>query len=418
MEGVIFSNERMKSLELAEDKGTALLHAGPGATLQDIRDFCRARGYFFPVNPTEESATIGAAASNNSSGSWTYRYGSVRENTWQIEFVTKNGIVIHADKRTPLFSEDSINLRELSSEPLVRPMYAMPSVKNAAGYYTKKDMPLIDLILGSEGTLGFISNIVLKVIPLPAKVIECVFFFREEKQAVHFVDRTRELSRTQDVLSPRALEFFNADALSFLREHHPNIPLEAKAAIIYEQELHELALEDEILEKAMALSEECQALTDEIWMADSPKRLEELRLFRHSLPSIINERFKRGEFFKLSTDSSVPDNALGDILDYYNQEIARSGLMSVVFGHIGNNHFHVNLLPRKNELQKAQDLYLSFMKKAVSLGGTISAEHGIGKLKKQYLPLLYQQEGIDEMRRVKSFFDPKNLFNRGNMFDL
>ena len=136
------------------------------------------------------------------------------------------------------------------------------------------------------------------------------------------------------------------------------------------------------------------------------------------MPSIVNERFKRKEFIKLSTDSAVPDDRLSDLLDFYNAELAASGLTSLIFGHIGNNHFHVNILAKKEELDKAKALYLKFMEKAISLGGTISAEHGIGKLKTKYLPLLYGREGIEEMKKVKHYFDPKNLFNKGNVIDL
>ena len=309
-------------------------------------------------------------------------------------------------------------LKEVSESPLVRPRYMMPNIKNAAGFFSKENMSLLDLVIGSEGTLGFLTSVVLKVLPLPLKVIECILFFEQETDAVLFVKKTRALRKAQNPLAPRALEFFNINALSFLREHHPNTPANAKAGIIFEQEVFDAEKEDAILENLLQLSEECRALTNQTWMADTPQKLEELRLFRHSLPSIVNERFKRKEFFKLSTDSAVPDDRLSDLLEYYNAEITATKLTSLIFGHIGNNHFHVNILAKIEELEKAKELYLKFMEKAVSLGGTISAEHGIGKLKKKYLPLLYGDEGIEEMKRVKRFFDPKNLFNRGNVLDL
>ncbi|MCK5706757.1 MAG: FAD-binding oxidoreductase [Candidatus Aureabacteria bacterium] len=416
--GAVLSSERLNKITLEQNKEKVLLKVEAGATLEDIKSACSKSGVFFPVNPTEETATIGASTSNNSSGSWTYKYGSFRNNILEIDFVTRNGVTLKITKNSHRFSGDSIFLKELSDKPLVRPMYTMPMVKNAAGYYSKKDMSLLDLIIGSEGTLGFISSITLKVLPMPKKVIECIVFFAFEKDAIQFVNKTRALRNTQNTLDPRALEFFNVNALKFLSEHHSSIPDNAKAGVVFEHELNDLSKEDEILESLLKLAEDCHAFLDNIWMADTPKRLEELRLFRHSLPSIVNEKFKRKEFYKLSTDSAVPDECLSDILDYYNYEIKKSGLTSIIFGHIGNNHFHVNLLAKKNEQEKAKDLYKKFMEKAVSLGGTISAEHGIGKLKKKYLPILYGQKGLNEMKRVKLYFDPKNLFNSGNLLDL
>ncbi|MBN1521921.1 MAG: FAD-binding oxidoreductase [Candidatus Aureabacteria bacterium] len=417
-EGVILSNELLKRMELIENKDGVQLKTAPGMRLEEIKDFLNRKGYFFPVNPTEESATVGASASNNSSGSWTYMYGSMRDNITGMELITRSGIKVVMTKENPKFQGDTLFLKEFFFQTLERPLYQMPEVKNAAGYFSKKDMALMDMIIGSEGTLGFISTLTLRVLPLPAKVIECIIFFEKEADAVDFVIQVRSYKKKSNVLRPRALEFFNKDALLFLKEQHSHIPEKAGAAIIFEQEVFDLSLEDEMLEQLLFMADNSKALSDDTWMADTPERLENLRLFRHSLPSLVNEKFKRKEFFKLSTDSSVPNEHLSSLLTYYNAEIRRSGLPSVIFGHIGNNHFHVNLLAKEDELEKARALYKSFMEKAVSLGGTISAEHGIGKLKKKYLPILYGNQGIEEMKKVKRYFDPKNLFNKGNLIDL
>ena len=418
MGGAVISTERLKKIEIIEKNNVTTVSSQPGATLEEIKAICHENGLFFPVNPTEETATIGAAASNNSSGSWTYKYGSLRDNIAGMEFITKNGEIISMCEDSPEFKDDTISLSNIAANPFSRPLYKMPDVKNAAGYYTRKDMPLMHLIIGSEGTLGFISRIILKVLPVPKKVIESLIFFQSESDALDFVSSIREMKDTNNMLKPRSLEFFNKNALSFLREHHPQIKNNAFSAVIYEQEIFDLSEEDELLSQLLSFAESKNALVDEIWMADTFARLEQLRIFRHDLPSIVNERFKRKDFFKLSTDSSVPDDHLRDILDFYNNEIESSELSSVIFGHIGNNHFHVNLLTQKNDLSKARELYKRFMEKAVSYGGTVSAEHGIGKLKKQYLGILYGKKEIDEMKRVKRIFDPKNLFNKGNLIDL
>jgi D-lactate dehydrogenase (cytochrome) len=122
------------------------------------------------------------------------------------------------------------------------------------------------------------------------------------------------------------------------------------------------------------------------------------------------------EVHKIGTDMAVPDDALRDYLKYYREILETQGLEYVIFGHIGNNHLHVNMLPRNNEeVHQGMDNYMTFAKRAVELGGTVAAEHGIGKLKRAFLEAMYGDNGIKEMQAVKRSLDSKWLLNRGNM---
>jgi len=122
------------------------------------------------------------------------------------------------------------------------------------------------------------------------------------------------------------------------------------------------------------------------------------------------------EIHKIGTDMAVPDEAFRDYLKYYHEVLEEQGMEFVVFGHIGDNHLHVNMLPRNNEeVKQGMDNYMVFAKRAVELGGTVAAEHGIGKLKRQFLEVMYGAEGIREMQAVKISLDPKYLINRGTM---
>jgi len=113
----------------------------------------------------------------------------------------------------------------------------------------------------------------------------------------------------------------------------------------------------------------------------------------------------------------VPDQAFAGMLKFYQETLRPAGLRYTIFGHIGDNHVHVNILPRNDdEARAAWEIYLSFIKRAVSVGGTISAEHGIGKLKRDYLPLLYGEEPLREMAALKRAFDPAGILGRGNIF--
>jgi len=131
----------------------------------------------------------------------------------------------------------------------------------------------------------------------------------------------------------------------------------------------------------------------------------------------MNEWFARYQQRKVSTDMSVPDEAFAEILRFYQDNLRGGELRYTIFGHIGDNHVHVNILPRDDrEAAKAWEIYGRFIRRAVEAGGTISAEHGIGKLKRDYLVELYGEQHLREMGALKEAFDPAGILGRGNMF--
>jgi D-lactate dehydrogenase (cytochrome) len=114
---------------------------------------------------------------------------------------------------------------------------------------------------------------------------------------------------------------------------------------------------------------------------------------------------------------ALPDDTFAEMLRFYQENLRGGDLRYTIFGHIGDNHVHVNILPRNDdEAEKAWEIYHRFIRRAVELGGTISAEHGIGKLKREYLRELYGEEHLREMAALKQAFDPAGILGRGNMF--
>jgi D-lactate dehydrogenase (cytochrome) len=143
-----------------------------------------------------------------------------------------------------------------------------------------------------------------------------------------------------------------------------------------------------------------------------------MREFRHALPVSVNERIVRYKQKKVGTDMAVPDAHFASFLRFYKQKLDESALDYVIFGHIGDNHLHANILPKSDaEAVKARHLYGRFIAQAVMLGGTISAEHGIGKHKTKYLDAQFGERFLNEMAELKRAFDPRGILNRGNMFD-
>jgi len=177
----------------------------------------------------------------------------------------------------------------------------------------------------------------------------------------------------------------------------------------------------------MALEEMLNAhnsSSESSWAGLDRAELEKMKTVRHFVPETINATIAQRkqqyhEVHKIGTDMAVPDEALRDYLRFYREVLDSQGMEYVVFGHIGNNHLHVNMIPRNNEeVEQGMANYMTFAKRAVELGGTVAAEHGIGKLKREFLKIMYGESGIQEMQAVKRALDPKWLLNRGNMIDV
>jgi D-lactate dehydrogenase (cytochrome) len=310
----------------------------------------------------------------------------------------------------------------------------MPRVrKHASGYFISSEMDAIDLFIGSEGTLGVIVEAELELLPKPEGLLSGVVFFASEQNLLAFVRDVREQSlrhRLQSVnsmtqpqtevratLDARALEYFDEQSLGFLRHKYATVPAAANGAVFFEQETTS-GTEDLLMSSWLSLIESHHALSEQSWFANNEQDHAKLREFRHALPVLMNEWFAKYKQRKVSTDMSVPDEVFPEMLKVYQDALRGGDLRYTIFGHIGDNHVHVNILPRDDEeAAKAWEIYRHFIQKAVELGGTISAEHGIGKLKRQYLRELYGDDHLREMAALKRAFDPVGILGRGNIFD-
>lgn len=231
--------------------------------------------------------------------------------------------------------------------------------------------------------------------------------------------RPRSDAETEGVrrlIDARALEYFDRESLVFLRQKYDSIPASATGALFFEQEITPSS-EDNVMSEWLSLLERHEALIDESWFAANEADQAKLREFRHALPVLMNEWFARYNQRKISTDMSVPDDEFAGMLAFYEELLKTSQLRYTIFGHIGDNHVHVNILPRDDaEAAQGREIYWKFVRHAVKVGGTISAEHGIGKLKREYLRELYGEDHVREMASLKKAFDPAGILGRGNIF--
>ncbi|MDD3297252.1 MAG: FAD-linked oxidase C-terminal domain-containing protein, partial [Candidatus Omnitrophica bacterium] len=278
------------------------------------------------------------------------------------------------------------------------------------------NMDLIDLFIGSEGTLGVVTSCSLDLQKAAFSAFHGLIFFSKEEQALEFVEAVKILRKT-GAISPASLEFFDNKSLDLLREEYAFIPANCWA-VYFEQEVEEKAQQEVLIEAWEKLLQDKGAILDKSILADTPKARERVFDFRHKLPQKINEFLRQYKQIKAASDIAVPEDKFKTMYNFYKDIAESSGLDYVNFGHIGESHLHFNFLPKNNEeSQTARACLERFYRMAVSLGGTISAEHGIGKIKKPYLRIMYNEKEISEMASLKKYLDPDCLLGLDNIFD-
>ncbi len=423
--GIVISTEKMNHIiEINEKEKTATVE--PGVILADFQKLVNEKKLMYPPDPTERNCFIGGTVATNASGEKTFKYGPTRNYVLELNIVLANGEILKLKHGDFLAEDYSLKLKtESGSEYVLQlPEYKMPPTKNTSGYFSKKNMEAIDLFIGSEGTLGVITRIKLRLVDLPEKILSCVIFFNQEKDALSFINKARDKSyhtrqeKLKDSLDALALEFFDKNTLKFLMNDYQNIPKDSKVAVWFEQEVNSQN-EEMLLESWMKLISEFNGDEESAWFAFSDSDNKKIQEFRHAISWKISEYISQNNLKKLGTDVAVPDEKFEELYYFSKNEVEKENLPYVVYGHFGNSHMHLNMLPKsENEYEKGKDIYKKICMKSVEFGGTISAEHGIGKLKTEYLFLMYGEENIRKMAALKKSLDPNLILGVGNIFKL
>ena len=414
--------------------GQALLRVQPGLPLVALRRHLASgvsfpSPFFFPPDPTETSASLGGMAACNASGACSFAYGPTRDHIESLVIALADGDTLtlrrgqtHAAGQHFALTTDGG--RTLSGD---LPAYTLPSVKNAAGYWVKPDMDLVDLFIGSEGTLGIVAELELRLRQKTAPTLGMFCFFRDEKQALDFVPALRRRAPEAQPHTLAALEYFDGAALRLVWASTPHTglllpPAHAHwgCALYIEWSSPDSCDTPAVLTNRLLT--ECGGHANDTWVAADTRSLEKMKVFRHTVPEQVNtliaERKRQyPALTKLGTDLSVPGDRLAPMMRLYRTDLAAAGLEHVIFGHIGNNHVHVNILPRDmTDYAAGKQLCRKWAEQVVAWGGSVSAEHGIGRLKKDLLAIMYGSEAIAGMRRLKMLFDPGNRLNPGRLF--
>jgi FAD/FMN-containing dehydrogenase len=392
--GWVVSLERFHNIKVSG----GFARCGAGAMLKDLQQAAARSRQFFAPNPTEDSASIGGILSTNAGGARSFHYGSVRRHVLGLEVTFMDGTTRWLRRGDKVdFPMQSVRVPE--------------TTKNSAGYRLTTDTDWVDLISGSEGTLGIVTEAELQLLPEPAALLSGVVFFAEDQWAMQAVKAWRPIAEL------RLLEFMDRKALSLLRARYPDIPAAAQAALLIEQNL--ASEDDEEVEVWTRRLAEQQAFEEESWFGLSAADRNRFREFRHALPVMVVDSVRKLGFPKFGTDFAVPLEFADELHSFYREkcEEAFPGQYTI-FGHVGDANNHVNLLPANREqAERGEALIYEFAQFIVDHQGTIAAEHGVGKAKTDLLKLMYPPPDIDAIKAVKRRLDPHWLLGQGTIFE-
>jgi D-lactate dehydrogenase (cytochrome) len=454
--GLLLSLERLNRIHALRPgpAGSILVHCEAGVPLSEVQKGVRTgvfaessrwdqasratlatlrQGHFvYPPDPTETGAAIGGTIACNASGAHSFLYGPTRPYVQSLTLVLLDGRVLELERgHVGVDPDGAFGIRQPDGSVQWgrTPSYVWPRTKNAGGYYAAPGMDLLDLFVGSEGTLGIITEAVLRVIPAPEASCAVLTFWPAESAALRFTRAVRE--RRQE-LGIEAMEYFGPDALRLLRQRREQLgavsgvpeclPAAAGGAIYLDIGTPNARLEPVLAQLATLVSDH-GGDPESCWSALADDERERLRVFRHALPETVNARIaeirrRHPSVTKLGTDMAVPDECLERVMNLYRSQLDQAGLPYVVFGHIGDNHLHVNILPEDpQQYALGKQIYRRFAEEVVAMGGSPAAEHGIGKLKTAFLEILYGAAGVRQMRAVKAVFDPDFRLGPGTLFD-
>ena len=372
--GVALSMEKFNKI-ISIDENNHQVTTEPGVITQVLQETVKEKGLFYPPDPASKgSCFIGGNVSENSGGPKAVKYGVTNEYVLNLEVVLPTGEIIWTGANV---------------------------LKNATGYN------LTQLIVGSEGTLGIITKIVLKLIPHPTHDLLLLVPFYSSEEACKSV-----AALFKHGITPSGLEFMERDALIWTRDFLNDTSIEIKdthaAHLLIEVDGFD---PDKLMEECSKIVEE----TDEILFAESQAQKDKLWKLRRS----VGEAVKANSIYK-EEDTVVPRYELPALLSHVKRIGKEYGFKSVCYGHAGDGNLHINIIKGdmsdqqwNNELPIAiRELF----EEVVKLGGTLSGEHGIGLVQKQYMDIPFSEKSLDLMRSIKTVFDPNGILNPGKIF--
>jgi D-lactate dehydrogenase (cytochrome) len=422
---LVLSTRRLSHVGEPEGGG---VRVGAGAPLSELHRVLARHGLYYPPAPTFDGAFIGGTIATNAAGPATFKYGVTRQWVVAVTVVLADGSILDLTRGDVMASDEGRFEIETISRGVVTvalPTYTVPAhlPKLSAGYFTQRHLDLVDLFVGSEGTLGVIAEATVRVTRRPPRCVALVSC-ASEAQAVTV---SAELAASN--LDVAAIEYIDSksiqllDAGVFVRAGISR-PSDGATLLLVQVETgagleRALARLDDILRTSDVAVDPIVALPDEDRTA---ARLFELR---EAVPAAVNARVGTAkarinpDIQKTAGDFIVPVRSNGRALALYREAFERRGLDYAVWGHISDGNLHPNLVPRSLEdVEQGRDALREMARGVIALGGAPVAEHGVGRnpLKQLFLRDLYGDDGVQQMRAVKRSLDPDGKFAAGVLF--
>lgn len=403
--GHIMNLSRMKACVASgvREDGVYWIAVEPGINLtelnSEIQKQFRKTPVFWPPQPTETSAAVGGILASNAKGINACHYGDSRQYVEKIRMVQMDGTVreIRRGEKIQKIGE------EVCDE--------------------------LDLILGGEGIYGIITQATLLLVEKPASIWGISFFFEEKEGAFAFAEGAKKIEDRKDAWV-NAAEYLDRASINLIEQHKPVMTKIKELPDIDSQYtamcyLELAGAEDGIEELAgdfMELAVACGSDPDKAWAVSGDSEIEKMRAFRHAAAETANlfiEEKRRNEprITKLGTDIAQNRTCFGEMVHMYEGSLKKEGLKGCIFGHLLENHLHVNILSENiTQYEKGKKLTEIWAKDAFASGGCAAVEHGIGKLKKTFCRELLSAERKEAMLQEKNLCDPAGLCNQGNIF--
>jgi len=377
--GVVLDMKRFNKILKVDIRNFQVI-TEPGVITQELQERVKEEGLFYPPDPASKgSCFIGGNVSENSGGPKAVKYGVVKDYVLNIEMVLPDGEVIWTGANV---------------------------LKNATGYN------LTQLVVGSEGTLGIITKIVLRLIPAVKHDLLLLVPFRNAVQACEAVNKILLAGYT-----PSGLEFMERDALEwsirYVKAGGISLPGDIAAHLLIEVDGNDM---EQLYKDAEAISQIVQQFDiGEILFADSYEQKQKLWALRRK----VGEAVKSNSIYK-EEDTVVPRAELPKLLEIIKRIGKEYGFQSVCYGHAGDGNLHVNIV-KGNMSDEDWNIKLPkgirvLFTEVIRLGGTISGEHGIGLVQKNYMDIAFNATQINIMKEIKKVFDPKGILNPGKLF--
>jgi D-lactate dehydrogenase (cytochrome) len=437
--GVVLSTQKLLGIERV---GADHVRAGAGVPLAAMQESLDSRGAWFPPVPTFMGAFAGGVVATNAAGAATFRYGTTRAWVDGLTCVLTCGCVLDVERGTtraaPGFEITCVH----GTRKFAPGTYVMPDVpKVSAGYYAAPEMDLIDLFIGSEGTLAAITDVTFRILPVKPRQALALLTLPDETEALDLVAALRQLQAVG------AIEHLDERCIQIVREDGEDvrngltIPADARILLIVQLELPpeltdaegldqiagalDAGAPDSTLAAFTRLLDEHGALErTEIAMPGNERRGKQILAVREAAPTGVNRRVgdaKRLDprISKTAADMIVPFERFTDMMAIYRDGFSARGLDFAIWGHVSDGNVHPNVLPRSYaDVEAGKAAILEFGREVARLGGCPLAEHGVGRhpVKQALLRQLYGDEGIESMRAIKRVLDPEWKLGPGVLF--